>query len=119
MSAGGKARHRTPHPAGRQEQPMDTTWTPERIRDLGPTTDLPTLASILRCSTWKAYQMARTDQWQAAGIRIIRVGSCYKVVVLSILEVLGYEQAGGYPARHRASGAAPAQPNPSPAAESR
>jgi len=78
---------------------MEITWTPERIRALGPTTDLPTLASILRCSKWKAYQMARTDQWAAAGIRIIRVGSSYKVVVLSILEVLGYVEAGKPPAQ--------------------
>lgn len=73
----------------RQEQPMDDMWTLERIRALGPTTDLPTLAAILRCSKWKAYQMARTGQWEAAGIRVIRIGSSYKVGVRSILDVLG------------------------------
>jgi hypothetical protein len=34
--------------------------------------------------------MARTDQWEASGIRIIRIGSSYKVIVASILEALGY-----------------------------
>lgn len=78
---------------------MDDTWTPERIRALGPTTDLPTLAAILRCSRWKAYQMARTGQWETAGIRIIRVGSSYKVAVPSILQTLGYGLAES-PAQH-------------------
>jgi hypothetical protein len=69
---------------------MDSTWTAERIRALGSTTDVPTLASILQCSRWKAYEMARTDQWAAAGIKIIRIGATYKVSVPSVLEVLGY-----------------------------
>jgi hypothetical protein len=69
---------------------MDSTWTAERIRALGPTTDVPTLASILQCSRWKAYQMARTNQWAAAGVKIIRIGATYKVSVPSVLEVLGY-----------------------------
>lgn len=73
---------------------MDTTWTPERIRALGPTTNLRTLAAILGCSLGKAYQMARAGQWEAAGINIIRLGSSYKVAVPSILEVLGYDKAG-------------------------
>jgi hypothetical protein len=78
---------------------MDSNWTAERIRALGSTTDLPTLASILQCSRWKAYQMARTDQWAVSGIKIIRIGSTYKVSVPSILDVLGYADApaSGWP----------------------
>lgn len=82
--------HDTPSSAAARGQPAERTWTPELIRALGPTTDVPTLAAIMRCSTWKAYQMARTDQWAASGIRIIRIGSGYKVSVASILEALGY-----------------------------
>jgi hypothetical protein len=67
-----------------------TTWTPETIRALGPTTDLPTLASIFDCSRWKAYEMARTGGWEAVGVKIVRLGAKYRVVVPSILEVLGY-----------------------------
>ena len=65
-------------------------WTPEAIRALGPTTDLPTLGAIFECSRWKSYQMARHGEWEQVGIKIIPIGSRYRVVVQSILEVLGY-----------------------------
>ncbi len=73
-----------------------STWTPEAIRTLGPTTDLPTLASILDCSRWKAYQMARTGEWDKVGVKIVRLGSRYRVIVASILAVIGH--ADGAPA---------------------
>ena len=41
-----------------------TEWTPEAIRALGPTTDLPTLGDIFECSRWKSYQMAREREWE-------------------------------------------------------
>jgi hypothetical protein len=72
---------------------MSSQWTPETIRALGPTTDLPTLGSILSVSRWKAYQMARTGEWAQIGIRIVPIGSKYRVAVQSILEVLGYGDA--------------------------
>jgi len=68
-------------------------WTPEAIRALGPTTDLPTLGSIFDCSPWKAYEMARTGEWKTVGVRIVRLGSKYRVLVPSILDVLGYSDA--------------------------
>lgn len=43
---------------------MSSQWTPETIRALGPTTDVPTLGSILSVSRWKAYQMARAGEWE-------------------------------------------------------
>jgi hypothetical protein len=66
------------------------TWTPETIRALGPTTDLPTLGTIFECSRWKSYQMARHGEWERVGIKVIPIGSKYRVVVQSILDVLGY-----------------------------
>lgn len=66
------------------------TWTPEAIRALGPTTDLPTLGTIFECSRWKSYQMARQGEWEQVGIKVISIGSKYRVVVQSILDVLGY-----------------------------
>ena len=66
------------------------TWTPEAIRALGPTTDLPTLGTIFKCSRWKSYQMARHGEWERVGIKIIPIGSKYRVIVQSILDVLGY-----------------------------
>jgi hypothetical protein len=66
------------------------TWTPEAIRALGPTTDVPTLGIIFQCSRWKSYQMARHGEWDRVGIKVIPIGSKYRVVVQSILDVLGY-----------------------------
>jgi hypothetical protein len=65
-------------------------WTPEAIRALGPTTDLPTLGAIFECSRWKSYQMARQSEWEQVGIKVVSIGSKYRVVVQSILDVLGY-----------------------------
>ena len=68
-------------------------WTPEAIRALGPTTDLPTVGDIFQCSRWKSYQMARKGEWEQLGIKVLPIGSKYRVVVQSILEVLGYGSA--------------------------
>jgi hypothetical protein len=69
---------------------MTSTWTPDAIRALGPTTDVPTLGAIFECSRWKSYQMARHGEWERVGIKVIPIGSKYRVVVQSILDVLGY-----------------------------
>jgi hypothetical protein len=96
------------------------TWTPEAIRALGPTTDLPTLGTILECSRWKSYQMARHGEWERVGIKIIPIGSKYRVVVQSILEVLGYGcgEAGTQEApgrmRPRIQEEAPSRPDAGP-----
>ena len=80
-----------------QQQPhgdLMSTWTPEAIRALGVTTDLPTLGKIFRVSRTRAYQMAHTGEWEQAGIRIVPLGSRYVVAVQSVLEVLGHGDAG-------------------------
>jgi hypothetical protein len=68
---------------------MTTQWTPEAIRALGATTDLPTLGEIFGLSTWRSREMAKTGEWEQAGIRILKMGSRYRVTVPSILDVLG------------------------------
>src|SRR5205823_998022 len=83
---------------------MSSQWTHEAIRGLGATTDLPTLGSIFGVSRWRSYQMAHTGEWEQVGIRIVPIGSKYRVVVVSILEVLGYSP----PSR---TGVGPAAPN--------
>jgi hypothetical protein len=75
---------------GEDRMTSNTTWTPEAIRALGPTTDLPTLGTIFECSRWKSYQMARHGEWERVGIKVIPIGSKYRVVVQSIMDVLGY-----------------------------
>jgi hypothetical protein len=82
------------------------TWTPDAIRALGPTTDLPTLGAIFECSRWKSYQMARQGEWERVGVKVIPIGSKYRVVVQSILDVLGYGSCD--------FGASEATPLPSP-----
>jgi hypothetical protein len=67
---------------------MTPQWTPEAIRALGATTDLPTLGSIFGLGRWRSYQMAHTGEWEQAGIRIIPLGGRYRVTVQSILDVL-------------------------------
>jgi hypothetical protein len=79
------------HPQG--DHTMSSQWTPEAIRALGATTDLPTLGSIFGVSRWRAYQMAHTGEWQQVGIRIVPIGTKYRVAVQSILEVLRHDGA--------------------------
>jgi hypothetical protein len=67
---------------------MSSQWTPEAIRALGATTDLPTLGSIFGLSTWRSRQMAHTGEWEQAGIRILKIGNRYRVAVQSVLDVL-------------------------------
>jgi hypothetical protein len=87
---------------------MTTQWTPETIRALGATTDLPTLGSIFGLGRWRSYQMAHTGEWEQAGIHIIQIGARYRVTVQSILDVLGQS---GLPA----ADASPGQAEPGPA----
>jgi hypothetical protein len=75
------------HDTARRE-PMTSQWTPEAIHALGATTDLPTLGSIFRLSTWRSRQMAHTGEWEQAGILILKIGKRYRVAVPSILHVL-------------------------------
>ena len=77
---------------------MTTQWTPEAIRALGATTDLPTLGEIFGLSTWRSREMAKTGEWEQAGIRILKMGSRYRVTVPSILDVLGVPGDDGTPA---------------------
>lgn len=77
---------------------MTIQWTPEAIRALGATTDLPTLGEIFGLSTWRSREMAKTGEWEQAGIRILKMGSRYRVTVPSILDVLGVPGDDGTPA---------------------
>jgi hypothetical protein len=88
---------------------MSSQWTPEAIRALGATTDLPTLGSIFGVSRWRAYQMAHTGEWKQLGIRIVPVGTKYRVAVTSILEVLGDAGTNGSATGRGPSAADPPQ----------
>jgi hypothetical protein len=80
-------------PSAKEDHLMSSQWTPEAIRALGATTDLPTVGSIFGVSRWRAYQMARTGEWEKIGIHIIPIGTKYRVTIQSILEVLRHDGA--------------------------
>jgi hypothetical protein len=82
---------------------MTSQWTPEAIRALGATTDVPTLGSIFGVSRWRAYQMARTEEWEKVGIHIVPIGTKYRVTVQSILEVLRQDGAASSGTRRQPS----------------
>jgi hypothetical protein len=77
---------------------MTIQWTPEAIRALGATTDLHTLGEIFGLSTWRSREMAKAREWEQIGIRILKMGSRYRVTVPSILNVLGVPGDDGTPA---------------------
>jgi hypothetical protein len=89
---------------------MSSQWTPDAIRALGATTDLPTLGSIFGLGRWRSYQMAHTGEWEQAGIHIIRIGARYRVNVQSILAVLNQGSTPGAPDSHRHTDPSPGQP---------
>lgn len=63
----------------------DDTWTAERIRALGPVTDLTTAARIFELSRSIAYDLAKRGQFPVA---VLRFGSRYRVPVAAILHAL-------------------------------
>ncbi|MFV2110430.1 hypothetical protein [Micromonospora sp. LOL_015] len=59
-------------PGPDSEQPDDTVWTVDRIRALGPVTDIATAARIFGLSRAAAYELAARDQFPVA---VLRFGS--------------------------------------------
>ena len=96
---------------------MTSEWTPEAIRALGATTDVPTLGDIFGLGRWQSYQMAQKEEWERVGIRVIKIGKRrYRVAVQSILDVL---VISGVPGTHddTESGAALQEQAPGRAAD--
>lgn len=70
----------TNHPAS--QRPV---WTADRIRALGPVTDLPTAAAIFGLSRSAAYDLARTGRFP---VPVLRFGTRYRIPVAAILTAL-------------------------------
>lgn len=66
------------------------TWSPERIRALGVTTDLTTAGSILGIGRTNAYRLAQDDGFP---VPVLRIGSRYIVPVAHLLNALGIEES--------------------------
>jgi predicted DNA-binding transcriptional regulator AlpA len=72
-----------PHPGS--NQPSTEVWTQERIRALGPVTDVATAARIFGLSRAAAYDLAKRGQFP---VSVLRFGSRYRVPVAAILQAL-------------------------------
>jgi hypothetical protein len=70
---------------GAERAPTRRTWTHDEVRSLGTVTDIETAASILGIGRTKAYELARAKRFP---VRIIPVGSRYKVPVAALLQLL-------------------------------
>ncbi|WJK33122.1 helix-turn-helix domain-containing protein [Solwaraspora sp. WMMA2065] len=77
--------HFADRPGPDSEQPDDTVWTADRIRALGPVTDITTAARIFGLSRAAAYELAKRGQFPVA---VLRFGSRYRIPVAAILHAL-------------------------------
>ncbi|WP_422738110.1 helix-turn-helix domain-containing protein [Micromonospora sp. WMMD729] len=69
-------------PAGGEREP---TWTAERVRALGASTDLATAAAVLGMSRSAAYKLIRRD---AFPVPHFRVGAHYRIPTAPLLATL-------------------------------
>lgn len=65
--------------------PGGPLWTVERIRALGPVTDIATAASIFDLSRTVAYDLAKRGELP---VPVLKFGSRYRVPVAAILHAL-------------------------------
>jgi len=56
---------------------------------LSATTDLPTLGRAFGVSEPTARERHRQGDWEAMGIRIVRLGAKWRVITADVLQVLG------------------------------
>ncbi|WP_431886386.1 helix-turn-helix domain-containing protein [Micromonospora wenchangensis] len=80
-----RTRTATPATGGASRREERQAWTAERIRALGPSTDLATAAAILGMSRSAAYKLARRDAFPTP---LYRVGAHYRVPTAPILAML-------------------------------
>lgn len=63
-----------------------TSWTREAIEALGPTTDVPTTASIFEVDKDTVYAAIRRDDWTAT--RVLRLGRKIRIPTLDLITLL-------------------------------
>jgi hypothetical protein len=64
-------------------------WTPDAIRALGATTDLPTAGQILGISRNHSYDLARRGQFP---VPVLRIASRLRVATIQLINLLGIPQ---------------------------
>jgi predicted DNA-binding transcriptional regulator AlpA len=68
------------------ESSRHRSWTPDTVRALGLTTDLPTAAQIIGIGRSLAYDLAKVDKFP---VRILRIGGRVVIPVADLLQYLG------------------------------
>ncbi|WP_240634421.1 MULTISPECIES: hypothetical protein [Streptomyces] len=63
-----------------------TAWTREKIKALGPITDVPTTASICGVNSDTVYAQIRRDEWELT--RVLRIGRKIKIPTLDLIQLL-------------------------------
>lgn len=62
------------------------TWTRDAVEALGPTTDVPTAASVLNISDWTAYDLIRRGEWTVT--RVLRLGRKIRIPTYDLVALL-------------------------------
>lgn len=63
-----------------------SSWSRERIAELGPVTDVPTAASVLGVSDWTLYEMIRRRKWDQT--RVLRLGRQIRIPTEDLIALL-------------------------------
>jgi excisionase family DNA binding protein len=80
------------------DAPDDTApWSPERISALGPTTDVPTAASVLGIGSWTVYDLIRRGAWDST--RVLRLGRRIRIPTQDLIRLLYSAPVDGVPVK--------------------
>jgi hypothetical protein len=63
-----------------------TTWTRDRVADLGPVTNVPTLARILDVHPDTVYERIRREDWTMT--RVLRMGRKIRIPTRDVIDYL-------------------------------
>jgi excisionase family DNA binding protein len=61
-------------------------WTRDAVEALGPTTDVPTAASVLNIGDWTVYNLIRRGEWTVT--RVLRLGRKIRIPTQDLLNLL-------------------------------
>ncbi|UXY28580.1 helix-turn-helix domain-containing protein [Streptomyces sp. HUAS TT20] len=77
---------------------MTGVWTREAVEALGPTTDVPTVASIFGVNKDTVYAQIRRGEWTAT--RVLTLGRKIKIPTRDLIALLYAPEASTEPAPH-------------------
>lgn len=62
------------------------TWTRDAVEALGPTTNVPTAASVLGINDGTAYNLIRHGEWEVT--RVLRLGRVIRIPTQDLIDLL-------------------------------